>query len=81
MGNSGWWQLIPFYAIIMIFQDGQPGTNQYGENPKGDNSTSYANTSNAKINPPLIIPEKCPHCKNPNTTLSKVCEWCGGQIC
>jgi uncharacterized membrane protein YhaH (DUF805 family) len=35
VGNSGWWQLIPFYALWLIFQDGQPGTNQYGENPKG----------------------------------------------
>ncbi|WP_310993137.1 DUF805 domain-containing protein [Aequorivita marina] len=35
VGNSGWWQLIPFYALWLIFQDGQPGVNQYGENPKG----------------------------------------------
>lgn len=35
VGNSGWWQLIPFYALWLIFQDGQPGANQYGENPKG----------------------------------------------
>ncbi|NLB86596.1 MAG: DUF805 domain-containing protein [Bacteroidales bacterium] len=34
IGNSGWWQLIPFYSLWMIFQDGQPGPNQYGENPK-----------------------------------------------
>jgi uncharacterized membrane protein YhaH (DUF805 family) len=35
IGNSGWWQIIPFYALWLLFQDGQPGTNQYGENPKG----------------------------------------------
>jgi uncharacterized membrane protein YhaH (DUF805 family) len=35
VGNNGWWQLIPFYGFWLIFQDGQPGSNQYGENPKG----------------------------------------------
>jgi len=36
LGTSGWMQLIPFYnPFIMLFQDGQPGSNQYGDNPKG----------------------------------------------
>jgi hypothetical protein len=26
------------------------------------------------------IPDKCPHCKNPNTKKIRLCEWCGNQI-
>jgi uncharacterized membrane protein YhaH (DUF805 family) len=35
IGKSGWWQLIPFYFFVLLFQDGLPGNNEYGENPKG----------------------------------------------
>lgn len=28
----------------------------------------------------LIIPDFCPHCKNPNTKKIRLCEWCGNQI-
>lgn len=35
LGNNGWWQIIPFYALFLIFQSGQPGINEYGKNPKG----------------------------------------------
>lgn len=33
-GNSGWYQLIPFYVFVLLFGDGEPGVNEYGDNPK-----------------------------------------------
>lgn len=35
LGNSGWYQIIPFYGIWMLFADSDDGINKYGENPKG----------------------------------------------
>lgn len=34
VGNSGWYQLIPFYGLFMIFAKGDDGINEYGPNPK-----------------------------------------------
>ena len=33
-GNSGWYQLIPFYGLVMLFGEGDYGTNEYGLDPK-----------------------------------------------
>ena len=35
LGNSGWFQLIPFYGFWLLFADGKIGVNDYGPNPKG----------------------------------------------
>jgi len=34
VGKSGWFMLIPFYNLYLAVQDSQPGTNEYGANPK-----------------------------------------------
>ena len=33
-GNSGWYQIIPFYFLWMIFAEGESETNEYGVCPK-----------------------------------------------
>lgn len=33
-GNSGWYQLIPFYGLILLLGDGDKGPNKYGLDPK-----------------------------------------------
>lgn len=34
LGKSGWWQLIPFYGLFMLFQNGEVGENIFGSDPK-----------------------------------------------
>lgn len=34
LGNSGFFQIIPFYGLWMLFQDGNQGDNKYGNSPK-----------------------------------------------
>ena len=38
--NSGWYQIIPFYGLWMLFGDGDPNENDYGIDPKGRNLIS-----------------------------------------
>lgn len=34
LNNSGWYQLIPFYVLWLLFESGDPNNNAYGESPK-----------------------------------------------
>jgi uncharacterized membrane protein YhaH (DUF805 family) len=42
-GNSGWFQLIPFYIFWMLFADSDYGLNEFGENPKDIGNESLIN--------------------------------------
>lgn len=33
--KPGWWLLVPVMNIVYLATDSTPGSNQYGENPKG----------------------------------------------
>ena len=33
-GRTGWWLLLPIVNIIFLAQDGEKGTNNYGDDPK-----------------------------------------------
>lgn len=35
LNHSGWWQIIPFYFLVMLFGDGDQYENDYGVDPKG----------------------------------------------
>ena len=45
-GNSGWFQLIPFYPLFMLFGDSMYGPNEYGPNPKGLGNNDTNDISN-----------------------------------
>jgi uncharacterized membrane protein YhaH (DUF805 family) len=41
IGISGWWQIIPFYIITLIFYRGDGFKNQYGQSPKAKNEDQH----------------------------------------
>jgi uncharacterized membrane protein YhaH (DUF805 family) len=37
VGRRGWWVLCPGINLLLLFLDSEPGTNEYGPNPKAYN--------------------------------------------
>lgn len=44
-GNSGWYQIIPFFQLWMLFGEGDDHDNGYGDDPKGRNSMAEFETT------------------------------------
>jgi len=50
VGVSGWYQLIPFYGLYLLFADGEVGATQYGNDPKVRVNIQQANYQNYNAN-------------------------------
>lgn len=44
LGKSGWWQLIPFYRLFMLFENGEVGENYFGADPKNPDAAAALNS-------------------------------------
>lgn len=59
IGNSGWYILIPFYNIFLLFMPGDNFTNKYGKIP-GTEDDLNDTFENENLNDKTYI---CPHCE------------------
>jgi len=59
------------FSYILIFKN---------KLPKHNNELKNSEDKMNEIITKNLIPEVCPHCKNPNTKRIRLCEWCGNQI-
>lgn len=85
-GMSGAWALLGFligifgviiYIIARKKEKTSQNVNEPNKNVKVNSTTSFEPIPESIE---LIIPDHCPHCKNPNTKKIRLCEWCGHQI-
>ena len=84
VGKSGayvFFFLLPVIGEILVwvwsFQDGQPWTNQYGEDPKGRNMTPFGAGYPAGY---TATPTNSERDEKPKTTARKKCSSCGADI-
>ncbi len=40
VGKSGWYSIVPIYSLILACMEGDKGDNQYGDNPKLEESAT-----------------------------------------
>lgn len=57
IGKSGWWQLVPLYYMFLIFQEGDMGSNKYGEDPKAVVNNRVDSFSSPYVSPHNNMPQ------------------------
>jgi hypothetical protein len=68
LDKSGWFILIPIYNLILMFFDGTPGPNRFGNDPRGRGREQEEKSSTWE----------CPACGARNTSFDKEkCFKCG----
>lgn len=73
---SGLWALVGLFGLIglVIYLVARKPINQ-------SQDQGFTTVNKPQTNEPIVlIPDTCPHCKNPNTKKIRLCEWCGNQI-
>lgn len=72
------WFLI-FLIIRIFFGTGKKAKINDDNKYSGDEDKRHYEKATDNV-PKVVIPDTCPHCKNPNRKRIRLCEWCGDQI-